>query len=130
MRLSWNSVDASLQQTLQKGFLQMPFQPLSLPQAVCRFICIFAEPHPFPGALFLAMPCEMGFGAVDGAIMLYSAMCWCAQSFMSAAPMMIRLSHNTQHATSLSLRLSACADLLAASDGKIEPLGQFNITGN
>jgi len=27
-----------------------------LPQAVAFFICTFGEPHPFPGAVFLAMP--------------------------------------------------------------------------
>ena len=68
MKPSSNSLDCSLQQTLQKGFLQLGLHPpfLSLPQAVFCFICIIAEPQPFPGAFFfLAMPCKMG--AVDWA---------------------------------------------------------------
>lgn len=62
IRLSSNSLLCSLQQTLQKGFLQLGFQPLflSLPQAVFCFICIIVEPQPFPGAFALAMPCKMG----------------------------------------------------------------------
>ena len=64
---SANSVDASTEQTLQTGFLQMVFQPTSIPQAVAFFICIFVDPQPFPGAGFLAMPCKMNFGSVEAA---------------------------------------------------------------
>ena len=65
--ISAKSVDASTAQTPQTGLLQMVFQPTSIPQAVAFLICIFADPQPFPGAGFLAMPCKMDFGSVEAA---------------------------------------------------------------